>query len=279
MDMKINMRFPGFLKKALTLSYDDGVDTDIKMIDILDKYGVKCTFNLNSGIFSETPSSEDYVHYFYHLTKQQAIELYKNSGHEVAVHTYTHPHLEDLSEEEIAYEISEDKKTLEEMFGVSVRGMAYPFGTYDDRVVKVAADCGIAYSRTVICTGRFDIPQDWLRMSTTCHHADENLMKYAEEFTSDDSAEPKLFYLWGHTYEFRSENNWEVIEDFCKAVGGRDDVWYATNIEVYDYVEAYKKLSFSADYSSVFNPSDIDVCFEKDGVNYIAAHGTTCELS
>ncbi len=279
MNMNIYMRFPGFLKKALTLSYDDGVDTDIQMIDILNKYGVKATFNLNSGIFSESPRSEDNDHYFYHLTKQQAIDLYTNSGHEVAVHTYTHPYLEKLSEEEIAREIGEDKKTLEAMFGVDVRGMAYPFGTYDDRVVRIAADCGIAYSRTVVCTGRFDIPKDWLRMSTTCHHADENLMKYAAEFTKDDSAKPKLFYLWGHTYEFRSDGNWNVIEDFCKAVGGRDDVWYATNIEIYDYVCAYRALRFNEDQTEVYNASSVDVFFEKDGIEYCAPSGETIKLS
>lgn len=276
--VQINMRFPGFLKKALTLSYDDGVDTDIKMIEILNKYGIKGTFNLNSGLFSELPRSADNDHYFYHLTKKQALELYTVSGHEVAVHTRTHPFLEKLSPEEIAREIMEDRRALEEMFGVVVRGMAYPFGTYDDRVVNIAAACGIAYSRTVVSTGCFDIPTDWFHMNTTCHHNDSNLMKYATDFVDANIERPLLFYLWGHTYEFRSDNNWHVIEDFCHKVGNRSDVWYATNIEVYDYVEAFNSLSFSADYSLVYNPSVISVCFEKDGVEYCAAGGKTTKL-
>ena len=60
--MKIYLRFPGFLKKALTLSYDDGVDTDIKMIDILNRHGIKATFNLNTGLLSEIPRPDGYTH-------------------------------------------------------------------------------------------------------------------------------------------------------------------------------------------------------------------------
>ena len=47
------MRFPGFKYKALTLSYDDDVIFDKKLMEILDKHGLKCTFNLNSGLFAE----------------------------------------------------------------------------------------------------------------------------------------------------------------------------------------------------------------------------------
>ncbi len=272
------MRFPDFKKKALTLSYDDGVDTDIKMIEILNRYGVKATFNLNSGLFSETSRAADNNHYFYHLTKKQALELYTNSGHEVAVHTLTHPFLEKLTPEIISREIFEDRKNLENMFGGVVRGMAYPFGTYNDTVVNVAAACGIAYSRTIVSTGRFDIPRDWLRMPATCHHNDANLMEYARRFNEEDVNEPRLFYLWGHTYEFRSNGNWNVIEDFCKAVGGRNDVWYATNIQVYDYTEAFRALCFDADVTRVYNPSATDVFINLNGKNYVAVHGAVTEL-
>ena len=47
------MRFPGGLAKALTFSYDDGVEQDIRLVEILDKYGMKGTFNLNSGCYAK----------------------------------------------------------------------------------------------------------------------------------------------------------------------------------------------------------------------------------
>ena len=38
-------------KKAVTFSFDDGIEQDVRAIEILDKYGLKATFNLNSGKF------------------------------------------------------------------------------------------------------------------------------------------------------------------------------------------------------------------------------------
>ena len=50
------LRFPDFRYKAVTLSYDDGVVFDKKLIQILDEYGLKCTFNLNSERYAKEPS-------------------------------------------------------------------------------------------------------------------------------------------------------------------------------------------------------------------------------
>ena len=47
------MRFPGFLGKALTLSYDDGVWADKRFIETINRGGLKCTFNINSKGFAE----------------------------------------------------------------------------------------------------------------------------------------------------------------------------------------------------------------------------------
>ena len=83
---------------------------------------------------------------------------------------------------------------------------------------------------------------------------------------------PKLFYLWGHSYEFNDKDNWEIIEDFAKRIGNREDVWYATNIEVYEYVKAYDALVYSADCKRVKNPSALDVWISYYGVEvYVPA--------
>lgn len=70
---------------------------------------------------------------------------------------------------------------------------------------------------------------------------------------------PWLFYLWGHSYEFDNNSNWDVIEKFAEKMGGRDDIWYATNIEIYDYVNAYKQLIFNADGTVIYNPTAYDL--------------------
>lgn len=256
----IFMRFPEGKSKAVTLSYDDGVEQDKRLIQIMNESGLKGTFNLNSGLFAKegTVYPKDRVHR--RMTKKECFETYVNSGHEIAVHGLTHPFLEQLSGPMLLNEIVEDKKNLEQMFGTIVRGMAYPYGTFSDDVVNAIASAGIVYSRTVISTEKFDIPSDWLRLKATCHHNNPALNDLADKFVSDNTnKKPWLFYLWGHSYEFEGKNNWEVIEKFAKKIGGKSDIWYATNIEIYDYVNAYNQLNFSVDGKIISNPSATDV--------------------
>lgn len=257
-------------RKVLTLSYDDGVFQDERLVKIMDKYGVKGTFNINTSTYGRGRR----------MTHSQTIELYKNSGHEVAVHGYTHPFLEKLDSTEVIYEIIEDRKNIEKDYGIITRGMAYPFGTYSDEVVDILAKCGIVYSRTTKATNNFHFPKNWLTLHPTCHHREPKLMELAKTFVEKDSfwGQPMMFYLWGHSYEFDDNNNWNVIEEFCEYMGGRDDIWYATNIEVYDYVDAYKRLQTSYDKSIVHNPSAINVWVEINKTIYCIKAGETLKL-
>lgn len=272
----IFMRFPGGKARALTLSYDDGVEQDIRLIGIMKQYGLKGTFNLNSGLYAPEGTVYPEGHIHRRMTKEQAIDLYKESGMEVAVHALTHPFLEQLSVNECTWEVIADRMNLEQEYDVIVRGMAYPFGTYSDQVVNVLENCGIAYSRTVEATHRFDVPKDWMRLPSTCHHNDPKLMELAHTLVETEwNRTPALFYLWGHSYEFEADNNWNVIEEFAAYIGGREDIWYATNIEVYDYVKAYERLMFSTDGKKVYNPTNMEVFFAKDEQIICAKPGTT----
>ena len=84
-----------------------------------------------------------------------------------------------------------------------------------------------------------------------------------------------LFYVWGHSYEFDHNDNWEVIEKFAEYIGGREDIWYATNIEIYDYVKAYERLETSIDKRIIHNPSSIDVWFFEQNKTYCVKGGQT----
>lgn len=273
---RLILRFKDFKPKALTLSYDDGVEQDIKLIKIMNKYGVKGTFNINSGLFAKegTVYKEGEIHR--RMTKKECYNLYKDSGHEVAIHALTHPHLEDFPQNAVIDEVITDKKNLEQMFGTIVRGMAYPYGTYNDLVVDALKVCDVAYSRTTRSTEKFDIPKDWLRLSATCHHNNPNLMSLAKKFVEDEVKNvPYLFYLWGHSYEFEQKNNWNVIEEFCEFVSNKEDVWYATNIEIYDYIKAFESLILSNDAKIIKNPSALDIYFIKDNKEYVIKSGET----
>jgi peptidoglycan/xylan/chitin deacetylase (PgdA/CDA1 family) len=220
--------------KALTLSYDDGVEQDRRLIEILNRSHIKAAFNLNSGIQSGAGGfvKQDVRQQDIRIRRMNVRglkELY--AGHEIAVHGLTHPHLENLDEETVRNELEQDKLNLERIFGIRVHGMAYPFGTYNDLVVKTVGAVGLRYARGVKSTHSFDIPGDLLTYQPTCKHTDPRLMELAEQFIKLKPAVPQVFYLWGHSYEFDLDCNWQVIEEFCRLMADREDIFYATNAQ------------------------------------------------
>ena len=77
-----------------------------------------------------------------------------------------------------------------------------------------------------------------------------------------------MMYVWGHSYELATEEDWAALEAFCARLGGREDIWYATNIEIVDYMEAAARLQWTAAGDAVYNPSAQTVWAEADGVQY-----------
>ena len=267
------MRFPEGRAKALTFSYDDGVREDLRFVELLNRHGMKGTFNLNSGYYAKEEGKR-------RLTEEEITALFADGRHEVAVHSYTHPFLETLTPALVAYEIVKDREALEAQFGRIVRGMAYPQGTFSDEVVDVLKSCGILYARTTKTTEKFDIPTDWLRLPATCHHKNPRLMELAHQFVENPvKHHPKLFYLWGHTYEFDDNDNWNVIEEFTEYMSGKEDsIWYATNIEIFEYVEDYNRLVYSIDGTIVKNPTARTLWFSLNGQIVSIGAGETKKL-
>lgn len=260
--------------KVLTLSYDDGVVQDIRLMDIMNKHGLKGTFNIGSGKY--LPEDTVREKYYGRMKLSEAKELYIGSGHEVALHAFTHPHLEKMNSPEIVQEIWEDRKHIEKTYGAIARGMAYPFGAYNETVKDVLRNCGVVYARTTRSTYKFDFPTDWLELHPTCRHKDTRLMELADKFLASKAANSaRMFYLWGHSYEFDDMDNWNVIEAFAEKMGGREDIWYATNIEVYDYVKAYEQLQVSADRTVIHNPTATDVWAFDRGETFCIKAGET----
>ena len=276
------LRFPGFKQKAVTLSYDDGVRQDKRLIQIMVKYGIKGTFNLNGGMFAPDDSAKDTGKG--KMSLAEALELYQPNGMEVANHGYKHLSLAKIDTAMAINDVIKDRNALESAFGGIIKGMAYANGSYSDEVVDVLKMCGIHYSRTVASTERFDLPTDWLRLPATCHHKNPRLMELAENFVNITKGRhfwydpPHLFYLWGHSYEFDNDNNWEVIEKFCEYIGGREEIWYATNGEIYDYVTAFDRLEYSAESTRIYNPSAIDVYISYRDHKYIVPAGQTISV-
>lgn len=217
-------------KKAITFSYDDGVFQDKRLLKIFNEYGLKGTFNLNSSLF-EHRNPTIYNHIC--VTEKEASEIYR--GHELAVHTLTHPVLTQLSKEEIIYQVEEDRKNLERICGEAVVGMAYPCGPYNDFVKEVLAESTkMQYARTVKSTHSFARQtEDLLALHPTVYHLEDCLFELGEKFLALEAEEDAVFYIWGHSYEFDHHDAWGRFEKFCKMMSGRDDIAYVTNKEIY----------------------------------------------
>ena len=219
-------------KKAITFSYDDGVTQDERLISLFNKYGLKCTFNVNSGFLGHPGELlREGVHVRHDkIAPDRLRAVYE--GHEVATHSVTHPYLTRLSDEEVIREIEEDRIRLSELLGYEVVGHAYPMGDCDRRVADLLRDhTGVKYARTVTSTHNFDIQTDMHLFNPTVYHHGEmdEMFRLGEEFLSLKTDEPKLFYIWGHAYEFDIHNDWKRFEEFLEMISGRDDIFYGTN--------------------------------------------------
>lgn len=233
---------------ALTFSYDDGQCFDRQLIEIFNRYGMKGTFHLNSGRLEGAGHQGTFV------SRDEIRTLY--AGHEIACHGVEHKDPLLLSGQELLAEYAEDRMTLEKLSGGMVQGLSYAYGRYDEKTKTVAKTVGLKYSRTVNSTRDFRVPSDFLEWNPTCHHNDDRLMELGQNLLdSPPHRVMPLMYVWGHSYEFNRDNNWERMEDFCKLTSGQDKIWYATNLEICNYVSALRSLEYSADGKKVYNPS------------------------
>ena len=244
--------FPGGKHKVLTMSYDDGKHADRRLVEIFNRYGIRGTFHLNSGLKGpERIPSEEWK------------ALYEN--HEVSCHTVLHPTISRSPLDQVAVQVLEDRRGLERVMGYPVRGMSYPNGSYSKEIVELLPMLGIEYSRVVGDTHGFDMPENFLTWTSTCHH-NHNLLENAKAFVELNKTQYLyMMYVWGHSYEFDRDDNWELIEEFCRMTGGREDTWYATNIEIVDYMKAARNLKYTMDADMVYNPNAMSIWIRVDG--------------
>lgn len=224
-------------KKAVTFSYDDGVEQDIRLIRLFDKYELKCTFNLNSGMFGVKGDAVRKGVYIRadRLKKEDIRSIYEN--HEVAAHTLTHPDLTKMPDREIIRQVEEDRIRLSELTGKEVVGMAYPGGgiNYNIRVSQIIRKhTGIRYARTTVNTDSFQIQKNLYTFRPNVYHVMnlKRLFQMGEDFLSSNSEDDQILYIWGHSFEFDIGDTWGIFEEFLKMISGQKDIFYGTNSQV-----------------------------------------------
>lgn len=251
--MKPYICFPGGKFKVLTMSYDDGKLEDRKLIEIFNKYHIKGTFHINSGELDKD----------IRIHEDEIPKLYE--GHEIACHTLTHPTIAREPLSLVVHEVLQDRINLERITGRLVQGLSYPNGSYSKEIEAFLPALGIRYSRIVGDSDGFDLPANLYEWKATCHH-NHNLLELGKKFTELTKKQYLyMMYVWGHSYEFARDDNWELMEEFCKMVGDREDIWYATNIDYVTYMEAAENLRYAADASFVYNPNFCSVWITVDG--------------
>ena len=278
----IEMLFPEGKIKVLILSFDDGNIADRHLVKLMNEYGLVGTFHLNSNKLG----TKDY------LTKEEVKNLYK--GHEVSGHTANHPNLPDLSKLDVIDEVLEDRKELERLVTYPVRGMSYPFGNTNDFVIKTISGLGIEYARTVGDTYDFNLPTDFLQWQPSIHLFGKT--NYIPNDTANDKRELTqfyqltndflkanslaLFYVWEHSWEYEGPGNkWAEVERFFKMISKNPDIYYTTQIDLVDYINAFKNLKFSVDKDMVTNLCSIDVFVKIGSKVYTVEAGSTKQLN
>lgn len=241
--------FPGGKSHCLTFSYDDGVVQDRRLVEIFNRYGMKGTFHLNSARIASGSWKNI-------IEEEELTTLY--AGHEIACHSAQHGFMDRMPQISVLHETLEDRIYLENKAGYLVRGMSYPNSGYNEMVKETLAACGIVYCRGTKSTNGFAMPEDYLEWQPSCHH--KGAPALVEPFLAAQKAPHRsmLFYIWGHSYEFDNDNNWDLIEGVCEKLSGLPDVWYATNIEIYEYKMAQNALRIAADESFIVNPTQTD---------------------
>lgn len=283
----LHMRFPEGKTKAVTLSYDDGVRQDLRLAELTGARGMKCTFNINSALVAKTPGGGK-------LTYEELRTEILGKGHEVAIHGEYH--LAPGTSRTLVglRDALNGRLQLEEHLGCIIRGMAYPNsgvtrftgGSDYATVRRYLQDLGIVYARSLGGdNNRFALPEDWYCWIPTAHHDHPDVLDWAREFVDMkinelylDARYPRLFYLWGHSYEFDRNRNWAHMEELCDLLCGKSDVWYATNMAVYDYVTAFRSLVFSAAGNLCYNPTLLDLFFETDSGVFRVRPGETIRI-
>ena len=203
------------MAKYFLLSFDDGTVYDRQFVKLLNKYGIKGTFNLNSGL-------EDFVWYYedrFPVRRQilsETVEQYR--GHEIASHSLHHHWLNSLTPPQISREIGEDCETLKKLFGLKEIGFGVPFTACDEREIRIIRKF-VRYIRLSEFADSFALPQDPYHIPIHALYNDADVREKIAAFAEND-LEESVFVMAGHSYELEVLDHWEYMEALLQYISG-----------------------------------------------------------
>lgn len=241
-------------KKYLTFSFDDGLEQDKRIIRLMKYYGLKGTFNLNSGMFGlqgEVMGIGSFAFrdcekgvkhrwpfsYVPHdrIPEHEIPQVY--AGMEIATHGFLHEALRDFDEVELNHAVGKDKARLEQLTGRRIVGHAYAKGSTSKAAEKWLKDHGYLYARGVMPSNSFAFPDNMMNFRPTSSVISKNAMTLAQRFVETSAGDQDLLlFFWGHGYEMdygKGAASWESLEQLFAFLAGRDDIVYCTNSEAF----------------------------------------------
>jgi peptidoglycan/xylan/chitin deacetylase (PgdA/CDA1 family) len=219
-------------KKYFTLSFDDGVEQDKKIIGLMKQYGLRGTFNLNAGLFGYRPRFANISR----IPEDEIRQVYE--GFEVASHGYRHENPLIASRRKTEESIEKDIEALSGIMGYQVKGYAYPYGFDTAAAEGCLRRRGISYARRIRGSGSFRFPDDPYRYDPTCWFNAKNVFALIEGFLqAQPENEDLLFMMWGHGYEMdyglRKCPEAQLHRIFSK-IAGHPDITYCTAGEAFE---------------------------------------------
>ena len=218
------------MKKIFVFSFDDGTVHDIKMISILNKYGLKGTFNLNSGL-------NNFVWYnngiaIYRLDLNEYKYIY--DGHEVSSHSLTHTHMTSLDDAGVIYESKQDIENLENIFQRKITSFAFPFSDFSQREIElIKQNNELTNIRVSEIDESFRYPNDVYKIPITSL----DLNRAMELFKAFERLKEGLFVFAGHSYDFYMNDSFDQLEQFVKELSKCKDIEVMTMQEMIEYIK------------------------------------------
>lgn len=218
------------MRKIFLLSFDDGTVWDRRFVELLNKYGIRATFNLNSGL-------EDFVWYYedqFPICRQVLSDtVTQYHGHEIASHSLHHHWLNTLTPPQLSREVGDDCTALKELFGLAEIGFGVPFTACGPREVNIIRKF-VRYIRLSEISDSFAPPADPYHIPIHALYNQPDVRERIARF-AESTLPVSLFVLAGHSYEFEVLDQWDYMEDLLQYIKHFDFEIMTTMEFVNDY--------------------------------------------
>ena len=203
------------MRKIFIISFDDGTVWDRRFVELLNKYNMKATFNLNSGL-------ENFVWHYedrFPVRRQilaDTVTLYQ--GHEVASHSLHHHWLNTLTPPQLSREVGDDCAALKALFGLKEIGFGVPFTACGEREINIIRKF-VRYIRLSEMSDSFAPPEDPYHIPIHALYNQPDVRERIARF-SESQLPVSLFVMAGHSYELEVLNHWEYMESLLQFIAG-----------------------------------------------------------